>query len=185
MLDKFHVWWMCLHVVKARHDQYQYNFWYSKYQHAMAMMMLTSGGKLPANDHRPGQFWLIRPPPCHRLSPLPNKYHQKYPKSCFKTPLYCSMCPIMSNICKHLMEKYLCQVVKFDLWYGKVIMELYVILSSYHFMGWMGNLVLKENDYYEVKLWENYWFKGWQVGTVGTALKWAIGWRVRHWAGLI
>ena len=33
-------------------------------------------------------------------------------------------------------------------------MELYVILSSYHFMGWMGNLVLKENDYYEVKLWE-------------------------------
>ena len=29
-----------------------------------------------------------------------------------------------------------------------------MILSSYHFMGWMENLVLKENDYYEVKLWK-------------------------------
>ena len=90
-------------------DQYQYNFWYlhqyqyqTSTQHAMTMMMLTSGGKLPANDHSPGQFWLIRPPPCHRLSPLPNKYHQKYPKSRFKTPLCCFMCPIISNISRLL-----------------------------------------------------------------------------------
>ena len=88
---------------------YQYNFWYSHQyqistQHAMTMMILTSSGKLPANDHRPGQFWLIRPPPCHRLSPLPNKYHQKYQKPCFKTPFYCSMCPILSKFSQLLHE---------------------------------------------------------------------------------
>ena len=37
---------------------------------------------------------------------------------------------------------------------GKLYFDgAYVILSSYHVMGGMENLVYKENDYYEVKLW--------------------------------
>ena len=70
----------------------------------MTLMMLTSGGKLPANDHRPGQFWLIRPPPVIGLAPCPTNTIKNTQNRVSKNHYIAPMCPIMSNISKLLHE---------------------------------------------------------------------------------
>ena len=68
----------------------------------MTMMMLTSGGKLPANDHRPGQFWLIRPPPVIGLAPCPTNIIKNTPNRVSKhhyIALCVQQCQIFPNYC--------------------------------------------------------------------------------------